>query len=148
MGFLWLFLAVSTPVAQCDRAFSGKYLYEERAGIYACAACKAPLFSSEDKYNSGAGWPSFRGPIEKKAIYYLEDWELSFKRYAVLCRGCHSHLGHVFHDGPPPKNLRYCIQSSMLVFRDSLKASCSSSLSGLSQGDKKNLTAKNREAGK
>lgn len=150
MGFLWLFLVTSVFELRmvCDRAFSGKYLYEEREGIYACAACKAPLFSSEDKYNSGAGWPSFRGPIQPKAVYYLEDWELSFKRYGVLCRACHSHLGHVFNDGPPPKNLRYCIQSGALAFRDSFKETSSFSPSGLNQGDNRNLTAKNREAGR
>ncbi len=97
-----------------ERAFSGKYLYELSAGLYLCAGCKNPLFSSEDKYDSGAGWPSFLKPIEEKSVYYLEDFNLSFKRYEVLCRGCHSHLGHVFHDGPPPKNLRYCINSIAL----------------------------------
>lgn len=103
-----------------ERAFSGKYLHESSNGIYCCAACNRPLFSSKDKYDSGSGWPSFLKPIESEAIYYLEDWELPFKRYEVLCRGCNSHLGHVFHDGPPPKNLRYCINSITLTLRDSL----------------------------
>lgn len=98
-----------------ERAFSGKYLYEERSGIYTCALCENPLFSSEDKYDSGAGWPSFTKPITKKSVYYLEDRSLGFKRYEVLCRDCHSHLGHVFPDGPPPKGLRYCINSITLV---------------------------------
>lgn len=97
-----------------ERAFSGQYLFETSSGTYVCAACKNPLFSSDDKYDSGAGWPSFKKPIEPKAVYYLEDWNLSFKRYEVLCRGCQSHLGHVFPDGPPPKKLRYTINSISL----------------------------------
>lgn len=103
-----------------ERAFSGKYLHETADGTYSCAACKNPLFDSKDKYNSGAGWPSFLKPIEPKKVYYLEDWDLPFKRYEVLCRVCSSHLGHVFHDGPPPKNLRYCINSITLIFEDRL----------------------------
>ncbi len=103
-----------------ERAFSGKYLYESGDGTYVCAACKNPLFASDDKYDSGAGWPSFLQPIAPKAVYYLEDWNLPFKRYEVICRGCNSHLGHVFNDGPPPKNLRYCINSITLIFQNRL----------------------------
>lgn len=129
MRLLWIFLTLLTPeslgperyrVMQekgTERAFSGAYLYETAAGIYACAACKRALFDSEDKYDSGAGWPSFTKPMEPKAVYYLEDWNLPFKRYEVLCRGCNSHLGHVFPDGPPPKNLRYCINSVALLLQ-------------------------------
>lgn len=117
MIFLWIFLTVlakeQTP--KTERAFSGKYLYETAPGIYRCAECKNALFKSEDKYDSGAGWPSFTKPAETESVYYLEDWSLPFKRYEVLCRKCNSHLGHVFNDGPPPKGLRYCINSVTLI---------------------------------
>lgn len=127
MIFLCLFLLALSP-AEIDkeryrvmkekgteRAFSGKYLYETGAGTYVCAECSTPLFSADDKYDSGAGWPSFRKPVAPESIYYLDDTNLSFKRYEVLCRGCNSHLGHVFNDGPPPKGLRYCINSITLI---------------------------------
>lgn len=103
-----------------ERAFSGQYLYETKKGIYSCAACQSPLFSSEDKYDAGAGWPSFTKAFVKENITYIEDLSLPFKRYEVLCRGCGSHLGHVFNDGPPPKNLRYCINSITLILQDEL----------------------------
>lgn len=125
MVFLWILSLVFSPVSLgnerykvmrekgTERAFSGKYLYEESPGIYHCAACERPLFASDDKYDSGAGWPSFKKPVEKDSVYYLSD-PSPFQRYEVLCRGCDSHLGHVFKDGPPPKNLRYCINSITL----------------------------------
>ena len=116
MIFLWICLSLFAT----DRAFSGKYLYEASPGIYVCKTCKAPLFSSEDKYDAGSGWPSFRKAATPESVYYLEDWNLSFKRYEVLCRQCHAHLGHVFNDGPPPKGLRYCINSSTLLLEDRL----------------------------
>ena len=98
-----------------ERAFSGKYLYESESGVYRCAVCQNPLFDSQDKYDSGAGWPSFTKPIDSKSVYYLEDHTLPIKRYEVLCRKCDARLGHVFHDGPPPKGLRYCIYSITLM---------------------------------
>ncbi|MES2272719.1 MAG: peptide-methionine (R)-S-oxide reductase MsrB [Chlamydiota bacterium] len=94
-----------------ERGFSGKYLHTEKKGVYCCAGCDLPLFRSEDKYASKSGWPSFTSPIFPKNVTYQEDRELSFKRYEVVCSRCDSHLGHVFHDGPPPKHLRYCINS-------------------------------------
>lgn len=127
MLLLWIFLIAWSPEVLgperyrvmreggTERAYSGSYLFETAPGTYVCAACKTPLFSSEDKYDSGAAWPSFKKPIQPKAVYYLEDWKLSFKRYEILCRGCDSHLGHVFNDGPPPKNLRYTVNSITLI---------------------------------
>jgi peptide-methionine (R)-S-oxide reductase len=137
MILLWIFLlALSpSPLTQesldterykvmrekgSERAFSGKYLYETARGAYLCAACKNPLFHSDDKYDSGSGWPSFRKAIKSESIYYLEDRSLPFKRYEILCRGCDSHLGHVFNDGPPPKGLRYCVNSITLFLENQL----------------------------
>lgn len=130
MQIWWIFLFLLTEEALgperykvmrqkgTERAFSGKYLYETAPGIYHCAACTHPLFSAADKYDSGAGWPCFLKPLETKSVYYVEDWSLPFKRYEVLCRSCDSHLGHVFNDGPPPKNLRYCINSITLILEN------------------------------
>jgi peptide-methionine (R)-S-oxide reductase len=132
MKLLWIFLLVLSPELLekerhrvmrekgTERAFSGTYLFETTRGVYRCAECRNPLFHSDDKYDSGAGWPSFRKPIASESIYYLEDGHLSFKRYEVLCRGCKGHLGHVFNDGPPPKGLRYCINSITLVIENQL----------------------------
>lgn len=94
-----------------ERAFLGQYVFTQESGIYLCAACELPLFSSQDKYDSGSGWPSFTQPVSSKNVYFLEDWRMAFKRYEVLCSRCDSHLGHVFNDGPKPKGLRYCINS-------------------------------------
>lgn len=99
-----------------EPAYSGAYLDEESEGIYVCAGCDTPLFDSQDKYNeAGCGWPLFKKTLESKYVIYKEDWSLGFKRYEVLCRRCESHLGHVFNDGPPPKHLRYTINSMALV---------------------------------
>lgn len=98
-----------------EKAFTGTYLKEQKPGIYVCFACEHPLFHSEDRYEEpGSGWLAFSQPIEKKSVFYQEDWDLPFKRYQVLCRNCESHLGHVFHDGPPPKHLRFTINSIAL----------------------------------
>jgi len=114
-----ILLSLSTAQQnQTERAFSGAYLYETSHGTYLCAQCKNELFLSEDKYDSGSGWPSFRKPINPKSVYYLEDNNLPFKRYEVLCRKCDSHLGHVFNDGPPPKGLRYSVHSITLLLQN------------------------------
>lgn len=97
-----------------ERAFSGRYLFTSLPGTYVCAGCALPFFRSEDKYDAGSGWASFRQTIHSKNVYYLDDSTPYVRRYEVLCSRCGSHLGHVFHDGPPPKQLRYCINSLSL----------------------------------
>lgn len=104
-----------------ERAFSGKLLKENRKGVFACAGCGNPVFSSETKYKSGTGWPSFWKPIGGKAIGTREDRKLWSVRTEVHCAVCGGHLGHVFEDGPRPTGLRYCINSVSLTFRPAKK---------------------------
>lgn len=94
--------------------FTGLYWNAKDPGTYRCVVCKAPLFDSETKYDSGTGWPSFREPVAEGALRYLEDRSLWQIRTEVRCGKCDAHLGHVFPDGPPPTGQRYCINSASL----------------------------------
>jgi len=102
--------------------FSGKYVHQTDKGTYVCAGCGNTLFSSETKFDSGSGWPSFFTPFSNDAVLLKTDTSLGMKRTEVVCARCGGHLGHVFDDGPKPTGQRYCMNSISLHFIEQKKA--------------------------
>jgi len=100
-----------------ERAFTGKYWDHHEPGVYRCSACGAERFSSDAKFDSGTGWPSFCQPLDAGNIHTVEDTSHGMRRTEVMCGACGSHLGHVFDDGPRPTGLRYCLNSVSLDFK-------------------------------
>ncbi|BDU37970.1 peptide-methionine (R)-S-oxide reductase MsrB [Vibrio nigripulchritudo] len=104
-----------------EAPFSGKLLHNKQSGEYLCTCCEIPLFHSDNKYDSGCGWPSFDSPINDTAIRYLEDLSHGMKRVEIRCAACDSHLGHVFPDGPKTTGERFCVNSVSLIFNNNKK---------------------------
>jgi methionine-R-sulfoxide reductase len=101
-----------------EPAFCGTLLDNHRAGIYHCVCCGLPLFSSDSKFNSGTGWPSFFQPVAKENVLMRVDNSFGMQRTEILCARCGAHLGHVFDDGPAPTGLRFCLNSAAMTFVD------------------------------
>lgn len=101
-----------------ERPFCGTLLDNKRQGVYSCVCCGLPLFSSEAKFHSGTGWPSFFSPVAEENVISKEDRSYGMRRVEILCARCDAHLGHVFDDGPDPTGLRFCVNSESLSFAE------------------------------
>ncbi|MGR5285431.1 peptide-methionine (R)-S-oxide reductase MsrB [Vibrio maritimus] len=99
-----------------EAPFTGTLLHNKDTGLYHCTCCQAELFRSENKYDSGCGWPSFDEPISESAIRYIDDHSHGMTRVEIRCSACDSHLGHVFEDGPQTTGQRFCVNSVSLIF--------------------------------
>lgn len=101
-----------------EAPFSGRLLHNRKNGVYHCVCCDRPLFTSDAKFDSGCGWPSFSSPFSEDSVRYVNDFSHGMQRVEIRCRHCDAHLGHVFTDGPAPRGERYCLNSVALSFVD------------------------------